>query len=85
MNRTCRDNGYKPKPPKSTGSGGKGSDPGTNSILQSTTRNLQLDCLNYAINSLSIHDQDHENRSPKRISMQQILHAENYIFPKRNI
>lgn len=71
MNRTCRNNGYKPKPkPKSSGSGGKGRDPGTNSILQSTTRNLQLDSLNYAINSLSVSDQDHENRSPKRIGMQ---------------
>jgi len=68
MNRTCRDNGYKPKQsqPKSTGSGGKGSDPQTNSILQSTSRNLQLDCLNYVSNSLSVHDQDDENRSPKR-------------------
>jgi len=61
MNRTCRDNGYKPKQsqPKSTGSGGKGSDAKTNSILQSTARNLQLDSLiNYATNSLSASDRE---------------------------
>jgi len=78
MNRTCLNKGYKPKhsPPKSTGRGGKGSDPHINSILQSTTRNIQLDSLNYAINSLSVSDQDHENRSPKRIGMQQVFDAE---------
>lgn len=86
MNRTCRDNGFKPKSPKSTGSGGGGSDPKTNSILQSTARSLQLDSLiNYVTNNLSVIDHDDENRSPKRIGMQQILHAENYIFPKRNM
>jgi len=64
INRTCRNNGYKPKQsqPKSTGSGGKGRDPQTNSILQSTTSSLQLDDINYATNSLSVSDQDHKNR-----------------------